>query len=465
VKQVSTRIQALAEPILVGRERELERLHSFLDKTKEGKGQTVFVSAEAGVGKTRLLQDFLNFEKKEDIVILSGWCLFNAGVPYFPFIEAFSNYYAALGEKTGREELELNSWLKGPVKAEFSENLMYLSPQALKDQTFVAVCKTIRSIASQKQVILVLEDIHWADSASLALLHYIARAVKNSKKVLILATFRSEELIHDSEGYPNQLVATLATMRRDDLFEQINLSNLDPINITKMAESMLGDTLQQALAEELAVKSEGNPLFVVESIRMLHEQKSLIHENNEWHLALEEIDIPSKIRDIVIQRLACLNSVQRRFLEAASVVGEEFEVGLLSAVVRQDSLDILEMLNIIAQSTSIICADEEKFRFDHSRSREIIYGMVAGPLKQGYHKMIAEKLESLRSDLMPYRDLAYHYSQAGNKNKAVSYALAAGQNELMRWSNKEAAEHFTFVLDAIKKDFERSSTKKKRLKD
>jgi predicted ATPase len=107
----------LAEPVLVGRERELEELSRDLQTAMEGRGRTIFISAEAGIGKTRLVTEFLNSVKKENITKLSGWCLFKAGVPYFPFIEAFSNYYSTASEKGSKEEAELNSWLKGdPIK-------------------------------------------------------------------------------------------------------------------------------------------------------------------------------------------------------------------------------------------------------------------------------------------------------------------------------------------------------------
>jgi tetratricopeptide (TPR) repeat protein len=456
--------QVLAEPVLVGRERELHELEHFLEIASEGKGRTVFISAEAGMGKTRLVKEFLELVKQEkNIVTLSGWCLFNAGVPYFPFIEAFSNYYSVAGRKSEKEELELNSWLKGPATTTLTGQLNYLSPQALKDQTFIAVGKTIHHIATQNPIILLLEDIHWADSASLALIHYIARAINNSEKVLLLATFRNEELTSDPEGYPHKLVQTLSMMRREDLFNEIKLSSLDRACVLKMAESMLDGTLQQSLAEKLAVKSEGNPLFVVESLRMLYQQENLVLKNDKWRLSLEELEIPSKIKDIIIQRLAYLNSAQRRILDVASVIGDEFQVGLLSAIVDQDSLEVLEKLNEIFQLTSIICFDEDRFRFDHARSRETIYGEIAKPLRQGYHNKVAEKLEGLKNIMLPLRDLAYHYAQAANKEKAIRYALAAGQDELARWSSTEAIEHFTYVLQAIRQDPERTSDTEKAL--
>lgn len=442
----------LAEPIMVGRERELEELRLDLQAAIEGRGRTVFISAEAGIGKTRLLTEFLNSVKKENITKLSGWCLFKAGVPYFPFIEAFSNYYSTLGKKGSKEESELNSWLKEPAKAELSAQLKYLTPQALKDQTFEVVAKTIRSIATLNPVIFVIEDIHWADSASLALLHYIARAIHDSEKVLVLATFRSEELTNDSEGYPHQLAETLVAMRREDLFRKIDLPSLTPSSITQMAESMLGGRLQQSLSEKLAVESEGNPLFVVESLRMLHEHNNLVQENDVWRPRTEKLGVPLKIRDILTQRLACLNNAQKRLLDAASVIGDYFETGLLSAIVEQDSLEVLETLNVIAHSTSLILADESRYRFDHSRSREIIYESLSQPLKQGYHRKIAETLENTKGKNLRFSELAHHYTQAGNNERAVKYALEAGRDALLKWSNSEAIKHFKYVLQNLTRE-------------
>lgn len=163
----------LAEPVLVGRERELEQLQHYLESAAKGKGTTVFISGEAGSGKTRLISDFLNAAKQKiEITTLTGWCLSNAGVPYFPFIEAFSTYFSSSGKKSKKEEPKLNFWLKEPSRTGLSGELAYLSPQALKDQTFAAVAKALLGMSTTKPTILFIDDIHWADSASLALLHY-----------------------------------------------------------------------------------------------------------------------------------------------------------------------------------------------------------------------------------------------------------------------------------------------------
>jgi KaiC/GvpD/RAD55 family RecA-like ATPase/tetratricopeptide (TPR) repeat protein len=459
----------LAEPTLVGRERELEELQRYLDSAVEGKGTTVFISGEAGNGKTRLTREFLNAAKKRGVAVMAGWCLSDAAVPYFPFIEAFNAYFASFPEEEqpislqqpgaqlglggaaqiGAEERGITAWLTGPRPAEKLGKPEALSPQVWKDQAFAAVAKTLHSISNQEPIILFMEDIHWADSASLALLHYVARAINDSERVLVLATFRGEELTADAEGYPHPLTETLRMMRREDLFTEIKLPNLNQANVLKIAENMMGGSLQPKLSEKLTAESRGNPLFVVESLRMLHERRSLFQENNEWRLAVDALGIPSKIKDIILRRLAVLKYAQRRVLDAASVIGEKFDIELLSTVLGQDSLEVLETLNVIAHSTSLVCVEENFYRFDHARSRETLYEELSPPLKRGYHARIAEKLESSKDAGLPLSDLAYHYAQAGNKEKSLKYTLAAAKDELARWSNSQAIKHFAYVLQNI----------------
>ena len=160
----------LADPVLVGRISELEELQHHLDLAVQGKGGTVFVSGEAGSGKTRLVKEFLGSSKqKREINGLSGWCLSNSGVPYFPFIEAFNAYFLGFGKKSNsdsvlqvsleKEELGLKSWLMGPGKTEKMRDFENLSPQAWKDSTFAAVTKTLLSVSAKKPTILFIDDL------------------------------------------------------------------------------------------------------------------------------------------------------------------------------------------------------------------------------------------------------------------------------------------------------------------
>jgi KaiC/GvpD/RAD55 family RecA-like ATPase/tetratricopeptide (TPR) repeat protein len=459
--------ELLAESVLVGRERELSELELFLNSALEGKGKTVLVSGEAGSGKTRLTHEFLKIAKEEGVAVLSGWCLSDAAVPYFPFARAFDSYFSDHEEEAARsQKLEpvgfltgtgsvgiegfgITAWLTGVRHTDKTGKPEILSPQIWKDQMFDAVGKTLQSVSVQRPLILFIEDIQWADSASLALLHFVSRII-SSEKILVLATFRSEELMADAEGHPHPLAETLRMMRREDLFTEIKLSNLNYANVSKIAANMIGGSLQSEFAEKLAKESRGNPLFIVESLRMLHERKSLIAENNEWRLAVDELGIPSKVRDIILRRLAILKYAQRRVLDAASVIGEKFDVELLSTVLGLDNLEVLETLNVIAHSTSLVSVEENCYRFDHARSRETLYEELSPPLKRGYHARVAERLESTsKRGKLPLSEIAYHYAQASNKEKAVKYALAAGQDALARWGNSEAIRHFAYVLQTI----------------
>ena len=442
--------RSLAEPILVGRERELAELMRNLDLAIERRGTTILVSGEAGAGKTRLINEFLAKMKEKEIAILYGWCLANVTVPYFPFMEAFKAYYSAQNpDQNEPSGSEIKAWLLDPKPSNKSAKLQDLSPQAWQDLTFAAVTNTLLSISSTKPAILFLDDLHWADSASLSLLHYISRSIRSSR-ILVLATFRSEELNPDEEGQPHPLLETLRLMRREDLIKEIKLPSLDQASVATLAEKIVGGRLHSKFAERLSEESQGNPLFVVETLRMLSEQGNLVQDRGQWQLSIEEIGIPLKIKDIILRRVEMLKPNQRRILDLASVIGEKFDVELLGTVLGKDSLEVLEALNIVGQSSSLVFCEGSVFEFDHAKSREAIYEQISPPLKRGYHARVAEKMEAraIEAKDVHVNDLAYHYAQAGYKEKAVKYSLTAGEYALARFSNEEAKKHFSYVLHA-----------------
>jgi tetratricopeptide (TPR) repeat protein len=462
----SSKGEMFAEPAFIGRENEILQLNDALDSVLKGHGQTVFISGEAGSGKSRLTGEFLNYAIKNGVAVMHGWCLSEAAPPYFPFIEAFKSYFSALAEweasqaspgglsqpNAGMTQVQIEdqgftAWLTETGLAGKQETL---SPQLWRDQAYAGIAESLRSIDVQVPVIVLLEDIHWADSASLGLLHYIARTIKDSERILLLATFRSEELTKDSEGHPHQLAETLRRMGREDLFVEIRLSGFNQNNISKIAENMVGGKLQAELVEKLAKESHGNPLYIVETLRLLHERKGLYKEKDQWRLAVGEISVPSKIKDIILRRVSTLKNNQRRMLDAASVIGEKFDVELLSSVLGLDILEVLETLDTLVRTTSLVSVEENYFRFEHAVCRETIYSELSAPLKRGYHSRIAEKLESKsQSSMLPFSDLAYHNAHAGNSEKAVKYAFSAGQEALKIFSNNEAIEHFAYVIENL----------------
>jgi tetratricopeptide (TPR) repeat protein len=451
----------LADPVLVEREQQIEQLQFFLNSAKEGKGTAVFVSGEAGAGKTRLIAEFLDQAKKQSVTVLSGWCLSNAAVPYFPFFEAFNNYFS--NEKEPKE-VELKNWLLGPPSEKFGRSQI-VTPQVWKDQTFTAVANTLASISDKQPVILFIDDLHWADSASLALLHYLGQTI-GSEKVLLLATFRSEQLTADSEGRPNPLVETLRLMKRQDLVEEISVSSLDQTGVGELAKNMLGGFVKEALVQKLSAESQGNPLFVVESLRMLYERNELTLDSDKWELVSGAIGIPPKIKDIILQRLGQLVRSQRDVLDMASVLGEKFDPSLLASVLNQDPVEVIRTLDLIGKETSLVRCEGELYRFDHARTRDAIYGDISSALRRVYHGKVATQLEdTILNGKLPFSDLAYQYAQAGNKEKSVKFALAAGQDALAKWSNSDAVRHFSYVLQTIGESAETAQVKQSALEN
>jgi tetratricopeptide (TPR) repeat protein len=441
--------EALIQPEIVGRETELGQLRQILQSAFQGKGRAVFVSGEAGAGKTSLVNEFLKKARKDGVIILSGRCLSNAAVPYFPFFEAFNSFFDSQESKTGPKtdatssDHDVLNLLMGPTRQRSEDGLF--SAQSWKDQTFTSVMKALSLITEDKPVILFIDDLQWADSASLTLLHYIARFAE-SKKVIVLSTFRSEEVLSDAEGRSSLLLETLRVMGREDLCVQIKLPSLNLLHVSKIIENMLGGKVSSELIEMLNNEGSGNPLYIVESIKMLSERKNLVRENDEWRLTVDTLTIPNKIKEIILRRLGWVKSSQRRVLDAASVIGDKFDVDLVSLVLNQDALEVLDTLNVVAQSTSLVLVDGDCYRFNHAKSREAIYEDIPSPLRKAYHLRIAQKLEEKQKGTQSLADIAYHYTQAGNKEKSVQFAFLAGKDALARWSNQEAINHFKYVL-------------------
>jgi predicted ATPase len=440
--------------LLVGRERELEKLNRYLDMAiKKGHGKTVFVSGEAGSGKTRLVNELLALTRKSGIDALSGWCLSNSAVPYFPFFEAL-NSYSLTTDPNGSRQLEVKTWLQGCTDEDDGFDIH--KAEHYRDRTFSSIVKELLYLSAKKPIILFIDDIHWADSASLSLLHYLAKALSN-ERILILATFRSEEV--SSQNTPDKyhsLTETLRLMGREDLFAEIKLTKLSQSNIGKLAEDMLGGKVDENFIGKLMIDSGGNPLFVVESIRMMYEHGKLAKLENYWCPTVATIEIPNKFFDIMKRRFNFLNQCQKRTLNAASIIGEKFNPQLLAHILNQEKLEALELLNSIEESGRLVLAEGDYYKFEHAKIREMVYNQMPFLIKQELHSKTALTMElEFQNNKFAPSDIAYHFEKAGNIGKAIEYNLLAGKDALAKYSNAEAATHFSFVSknkDKITKD-------------
>ena len=184
---------------------------------------------------------------------------------------------------------------------------------------------------------------------------------------------------------------------------------------------------------------------------MLAEQRGLIHENDLWVTTENQFGVPDKVKDVILHRLNMLSLEARDVLDAGSVIGDKFDAQLIGTVLGQNPVKVLSILNSISKTRSFVCCEQDWYRFDHPKTREVLYEEISLPLKKEYHLRVAEKLEALKSGdaAVTFGDLAYHYVNSGNRQKAIKYSLESGKNALVRFSNAEAIKHFNYVLDMI----------------
>lgn len=250
-----------ATPELIGREQEIQQLIKHFDSAVGGKGTTVFVSGEAGVGKTRLVSEFLDHAKKDGAKVLTGWCLSEAGIPYFPFTEAFNAYLSSLRDERVKSNLNrqlgIAGWLRGPAIRHKAEQVEFLStPEIERDRTFEAAARALLQLSDQEPTVLFLDDLHWADRLSLALLNYLSRKCRNSH-LLIIGTYRPEELIQTTEEKHHPLAETMFSMSREDLLTKLELDRIKrgdfPNLITSVFDSLIDEEFVERLYEVDAI--------------------------------------------------------------------------------------------------------------------------------------------------------------------------------------------------------------------
>ncbi len=461
------------EPQFSGRNHELKLLVERLELAERGRGNTVFVSGEAGAGKTRLVNEFLSVAKEGNAETISGYCLSTVAVPYFPFIEAFDAYSKSLHRKNNKrvrsevlglvgwlkgtahneaEHLGVRAWLRGPDRTAERQLSDVFSPEMRKNMTYAAVIDRLKSISADITVVLFLDDLQWADSASLSLLHYISRLIVSSR-VLIVGTFRSEEMFV-SEGRVHPLLETMRLMNREDVCFEITLTSLEESDLESLARSMAGGAVDHLLIEKLVKESQGNPLFAIESLRLLRQSGNLVWKNDKLCLSVEKYAIPNKVKDVIMRRLEGLNLVQRRLLDLASVVGEKINPSMLGTVLSMDKLLVLENLHQISHASLLVNPTDSLYSFRHAKFREVLYDELSLALKKEYHSRIAETIENearVKGEV-PANELAFHYALAGNTEKSTQYAMMAGEDALRRFCNAEAVDHFSYVLKNLSDD-------------
>lgn len=420
----------------VGRGSELGQLLESWHATLSAGTRAVLIAGEPGVGKTRLAGEWSRQAYDQAAVVLYGRCDEDLGAPYQPFAEALRRLVPCMGSNRLRGLRGAESLL--PLVPDLTEVLPDLAaaPRAAPDTEryalFDAVVAILGVASTSVPIVLVLDDLHWAAKPTLLLLRHLLRFGETAR-VQIVGTYRSTDL---DRAHP--LAAMLADLHRDGSATRLTLGGLDESDVTAyVAEAGYDD---DELARALASVTGGNPFFLIEALRHVHES------GGRW----DPNSLPQGVREAVSRRLSRLPVETNKALAAAAVVGSRFAVDLVERVVEQDLVDAFDE----AGKAGILLEEPGGlYRFNHAIVRQSLLAELASVRRMRLHHKIAVVLESepdVDGELLA--ELAYHYFEcawSGNAGKAVEYCRRAADQAMARLGYEGAADLYDKALHAL----------------
>ncbi len=432
--------QQVLSPVIIGRDRELATLEEQLLETVAGHGRTLLVSGEAGLGKSALIRRFIERSRAAGVRILTGECTeIEARRPFGPFIDAFVSGDLALPP-------ELSQGGPGALPAVEVERY----------KVHVAFADRLGEAARERPIVVIIEDLHWADEATNELIPYLARKLRDDR-VMLLVTYRSDEL---HRLHPINHV--LAELSRGRLAEDVRLKKLTLEETGDVIRAALG-LAQPATAEfrrALFERTEGNPFFVEEILRALVEKGELEYREGAWHRtkAVADLAIPASVRDAVQQRLLALEPRARKAMQIAAVIGQRFDFEILGAVSGLDEPTLVDAIKsaieaqLVREETD--AAGNETYAFRHALSREAVLTELLQRERRMLHRSVAEAIERSvpAGSAERSEELAYHFDEARDTARAYRYHALAADHSIRMSAPGAAIRHLERAIEIAPED-------------
>ena len=458
-------IQGLFSP-LVGREKEFEILEQALEDVLDGKGQIITLMGEPGIGKSRLVEELQNLalsEHKDQIAWLEGRCLsYGSTIAYWPILEMMKGWAEIREEDTeAHSARKLRLALRRAIPDRLEENypylasllglklddasqekVRYLDPEALQTRIFLAVRDWVEALAKDGAVVVVFEDLHWADPSTVAVLSHLLPATDEASAMLFLVS-RPER---DRPWWEVKIQAETEFPHR---YAEINLQPLDQAESDLLIRNLLAiEDLPKGIKGSILEKTEGNPFFVEEIIRALIDEGVIVRQNGKWRATakLLSLDVPDTVQGVILARIDRLPPQPRGLLQKASVIGRTFLYRILAFVADGDGqlrepLTRLQQVELIQEKTR---RPELEYIFKHTLTQEVAYGTLVQDTLKDTHARVAQAIESLFPDRLEefYGLLAHHYTGAEARDKAIDYLIKAGDQARAGYANREAVEFY-----------------------
>jgi DNA-binding SARP family transcriptional activator len=448
----------------VGRLEWRKRLRSRWYESRDGRTNVIWLAGEAGIGKTRLAIQFADEVRREGGVSLYGRADVDSLLPYQPLAEVLEDLMTQVGPRLGdalerdvetlsRQFPNLGRDTRAPATAD--------DPEAMRYQVIDAVVSVLWRSSAQTPLLIVLDDLQWADQPTLRFLLHVLRRAEGAR-LLVLATFRPD--------VPSQPLANLlADLRRERPYDRLNLDGLDEEGTRKLVVDRAGIEVTSEFVQRLQAETDGNPFFIEETLRALAEH---LRDNNGPGVVdqgvLEDMAVPEGVAELIMRRARELSPEARELLRVGSVVGPSFNIRFVEDVLRRDRAQSARQsdrppIDVITAADEVLTAGlarEVSDQFEvltctHALVRRALYESLTRDERIRKHHQVASVLEQRQADADANpAELAQHFLEAvpvAGAERARHYSIMAGRRAAELLAYEEAAEHFRRALDLFDK--------------
>ncbi|MCI0603514.1 AAA family ATPase [bacterium] len=458
--------------LLMGRSVEMEQLKQAMLDTLSGERKLIFITGEPGIGKTTLIESFLNDVVRQPVWIAQGQCFerFGAGEPYMPVFEALNSLCRRHGSQlTGLLRKKAPTWLArmpGLLSEEDRELLHREMMGATREGMLREIGDLVRTISTDQILILVLEDLHWSDFSTVDFLTYLAN-LQGPLRLLIIGTYRPSDAIRSS----HPVLAVSAELQTHDLCKELALTPLDSDAVSRYLALKIGDDrIAGQLVPVIFSRTGGNPFFMTSLVEYLAHHNML-----QVDAARIETAMPDNVARIIEKQIEGLSDREQTLLEAASVAGAEFSTDAIAVSIEEDAEQVEEMCEALVKKRTFLRRSVTKelrdskssahYTFIHVLYQDAFLARVPPTRRARIHQSIGRKLESIYADHTNEiaAELAMHFDRAGDPDRAVQYLHKAAINAADRFAAQETVALSRRALQLLKKVPESKELRQKEL--
>jgi DNA-binding SARP family transcriptional activator/lipopolysaccharide biosynthesis regulator YciM len=446
---------------LVGRETEMNALLAALEAMADGQPRLALIAGEAGLGKTRLAHELARRANERNLPVLIGRVYEPVGaigelpLPYGPFVEALRRFLDS-------QNPDVRQRLIGPWQADLTHLLpelggeitpSTLEPEAAKRRLFDAVAHLLNAIASVRPLLLIFDDLHAADRATLELLGYLLHRPPPFR-VFVLAVAREEAISVANKLTPAPLTDLLVRVGRRGMLTRLPLTRLVPAETAQLVRDRLAGLVDATLTDAIHETSEGNPLFAEQLLQAWQEEGVLATEAGHWRAQFPSppLPLPTSLRETIALRLGRLSSEAQAMLALAAVIGREFPYQWLQASGSWEEQTLLDLLDETLQAHVLEETSQRTgpllYHFQHGLIRQTVYESLSEARRRRLHQRVAEALEGLAD--APHSTLSYHWLAVGRWPWAFCHALTAADLARRAFAHAEAVSLYDRALAAIR---------------